>query len=385
MDKISVNRDSICDISDLVQIDGHISLTLSDTGVENPSPPKIPNKVKIDNISASNDLPTVASYNCRSLFPKIENFTTDLLERQIDCGFACEIWQQIDNKEHSEKIEELLEMHGLKYISTPRTSKNGGGAAIVVNCERFSVEKLNVIVPNGLEVVYGLLKPKCGTALYKKIILCSFYSPPTARKNRKLADHIVGTLHMLSTQYPNCPIICGGDRNKMDITSILNCGLRLKQINVKPSRQGAILDVIIMNIFRHYNIPYIAPPLNPDNPLTGKPSDHSVPIAVPHRDRHNPPARKYRKQKYRPLPASSVQKFGQWIVDQQWDNISDSISSTDQARCLETLLTEKLDQFCPQKEMKVGTHEKPFISAELKKLSRQKMREYNKRVRLTNI
>ena len=62
-----------------------------------------------------------------------------------------------------------------------------------------------------------------------------------------------------------------------------------------------------------------------------------------------------------------MQKFGQWIVDQQWDNISDSISSTDQARCLETLLTEKLDQFCPQKEMKVGTHEKPFISAELKK------------------
>ena len=39
------------------------------------------------------------------------------------------------------------------------------------------------------------------------------------------------------------------------------------------------------------------------------------------------------------------------------------------------MLTEKLDQ----KEMKVGTHEKPFISAELKKLSRQKMREYNKR------
>ena len=186
---------------------------------------------------------------------------------------------------------------------------------------------------------------------------------------------------MLSTKYHNCPIICGGDRNKMDITSILNCGLRLKQINVKPSRQGAILDVIIMNIFRHYNIPIIAPPLNPDNPLTGKPSDHSVPIAFPHRDRYNPPARKYRKRKYRPLPSSSVQKFGQWIVGQQWDNIgdSDSVSPTEQVRYFESVLSEKLEEFCPQKEMKIGTHEQPFITAELKKLSRQKMREYNKR------
>jgi hypothetical protein len=128
---------------------------------------------------------------------------------------------------------------------------------------------------------------------------------------------MVGTLQMLSTQYPNCPIICGGDKNKMDITPLLNCGLRLKQINLKPSRQGAILDVIIMNIFKHYNLPFIAPPLNPDNPQNGKPSDHSVPIAVPHKDRYNPPVRNYRIHNYRPLPASGVQKFGQWIVGHQ--------------------------------------------------------------------
>ena len=345
-----------------------------------PSPVNCTPNVKIDKISASNNLPTVASYNCRSLFPKIESFKTDILERQIDVGFACEIWEKTENKVHRQEIEKMLELSGLKYISAPRPStKNGGGAAIVVNCERFSCEKLNVIVPDGLEVVYGLLKPKCGTAKYKKIILCSFYSPPTRRKNTKLADHIVGTLQMLSTQYPNCPIICGGDKNKMDITPILNCGLRLKQINVKPSRQGAILDIIIMNIFQHYNLPFIAPPLNPDNPLTGKPSDHSVPIAVPHKDRHNPPVRNYRIHNYRPLPSSGVHKFGQWIVGQQWENIRDNVSPTEQVRCFETLLSEKLDEFCPQKTMKIGTHDKPFITAELKRLDRQKMREYNKR------
>jgi hypothetical protein len=97
----------------------------------------------------------------------------------------------------------------------------------------------------------------------------------------------------------------------------VNCGLRLKQINVKPTRKGAILDVIMMNIFQHYNLPIIAPPLNPDNPDDGKPSDHSVPIAIPHTDRHNPPVRNYRTHQYRPLPVSSVHKFGQWMVGQQ--------------------------------------------------------------------
>ena len=32
-------------------------------------------------------------------------------------------------------------------------------------------------------------------------MLCSFYSPPKSRKNQKLTDHLVTTLHMLSTMY----------------------------------------------------------------------------------------------------------------------------------------------------------------------------------------
>ena len=78
---------------------------------------------------------------------------------------------------HKLEIEKMLEMDGLQYISAPRPTRNGGGAAIIVNQERFTCEKLSVIVPDGLEVVYGLLKPRCGTALYKKIIICSFLFP----------------------------------------------------------------------------------------------------------------------------------------------------------------------------------------------------------------
>jgi hypothetical protein len=163
----------------------------------------------------------VATYNLRSLFPKIENLTTDMLERTVDVGFLTEIWENNLNVEHSAEIEKMPEISGLKYISTARPPNAKGvcygGAAIFVNLRKFTVEKLSVHIPNNLEIVWGLLKPKTPSAKFKKIVICSFYSPPNKRRNSKMADHIISTLHMLTSKYPECGIILGADRNYMDI------------------------------------------------------------------------------------------------------------------------------------------------------------------------
>ena len=46
------------------------------------------------------------------------------------------------------------------YISTPRPgARRGGGAALVVNTAHFSISKLNVHIPDNLEIVWGLLRP----------------------------------------------------------------------------------------------------------------------------------------------------------------------------------------------------------------------------------
>ena len=52
---------------------------------------------------------------------------------------------------------------------------------------------------------------------------------------------------MLNSKYPDCPIILGADKNDVNITPILKCGLRLKQLVDTPTRKDKILDVIIMN------------------------------------------------------------------------------------------------------------------------------------------
>ena len=209
----------------------------------------------------------MASYNLRSLFPKVGNFKTDMIERKVDCAFVSEVWEQSEDKGHLAEIEKMLQMDGLQYISTSRPNKkSGGGVALIVNTKNFACEKLKVFIPTNVEAVWGLLTPKSASAIYKKIIVCAFYSPPKSRRNSKLADHIVGTLQMLVTKYPECGIILGADKNTMDIRPILNCGLRLRQEVTQPTRQGKIIDVIIMNLGKFYNLPIIAPPIGPDDP-----------------------------------------------------------------------------------------------------------------------
>ena len=123
-------------------------------------------------------------------------------------------------------MEKMLEFEGLKYISAPRPKNSKGtsygGVALIVNTTKFSCEKLNVIVPSNLEVIWCLVRPKTQSTIFKSIIACSFYSPPNKKKNTKMADHIVSTLHMLKTKYPDSAIILGADKNQMDITPILN-------------------------------------------------------------------------------------------------------------------------------------------------------------------
>ena len=317
----------------------------------------------------------------RSLFPKVRNFKIDMLERNVDVAFVSEVWEASEKKEHALEIEKMMELDGLKYLSKSRpSSKKGGGAAIVINVEKFSIERLDIVIPSNLEVIWGLLKPKSDMPCrFKKIITCCFYSPPKSRKNNKLVDHLVGTLHSLSTKYPGCGIVMGADKNSMNIAPLLNCGLRLRQLVDQPTINGKILDILITNLSGFYNSPIIAPPIQPDDPEKGKPSDHSVPVCSPHTDRYNPPRRTWKLHTYRPLPDSRLRDFGQWLTKHEWAQLSSDLSATEQTSLFENILKDNLDRICPQKTVKIGSQDKAWINTELKKIHRRKSREYIKR------
>ena len=376
---------SVCDraslISDIDQLDGNVSVCSSNSERAR-NPGHSINSYRVNNASVAHHLPVVTVCNMRSLFPKINNFKTDFFERQVDVSLCCEVWQKAESRQHKAEIEQMLEMEGLKYFSTTRPrGKRGGGAAIIVNTDKFKVEKLDIQIPHHLEIVWALAKPKADEALFKRIILCSFYSPPRSRLRNKLKDHMIGTLQMLTAKYPDCGILVGGDKNKMDISSLLNCNLKLKQIVNRPTRKQEILDIVLTNLFPFYNAPVILPPVQPDVPGQGVPSDHSVPICVPHTDPNNPPTRVYRTITSRPLPDSKIRDFGQWLTSESWESITDIADPTEQVEVFEKLITQKTNEHFPLKVTKLGVGDAPFMTSELKTLKRRRMNEYKKHLK----
>ena len=112
-------------------------------------------------LEKSTQLPVIAVSNLRSLMPKVNSFVEDMHQRDIGVALLTEVWEKAQKKKHIFQIDKMLHMEGLKYISTPRPSaKRGGGAAIVAPIEKFNLEKLEILIPHNLEVVYGLLRPK---------------------------------------------------------------------------------------------------------------------------------------------------------------------------------------------------------------------------------
>ena len=127
----------------------------------------------------------------------------------------------------------------------------------------------------------------------------------------------------------------------MDISPILNCGLKIRLMVDIRTRGAKTLDIILMNTANYYNSALVVPPIDPDTPSKAKPSDHSVPVCIPHTDRHKPPIRHYRIITYRPLPRSSIVKFGEWITHESWDCMEDVSDTTEQVSLFENLLSEK--------------------------------------------
>ena len=105
------------------QLDGNTSLPMnmnqSVSVSVSPTTPS-PTSTRPDKIFTAGHLRTVASYNFRSLFPKIGNAKNDILEREISVAFCSEIWEKSEKRNHKFKIENMLQSEGLQYISTPR-------------------------------------------------------------------------------------------------------------------------------------------------------------------------------------------------------------------------------------------------------------------------
>ena len=152
-------------------------------------------------------------------------------------------------------------MKNITYMSTPRPgARRGGGAGIATHTSKFNVTKLNIHIPKPLEVIWALVKPVKQMGSIKKIIACSFYSPPNSRKNKQLVEHIANTYSFLKIQHPDASVIISGDKNSLDDTLLLSLNPQFRQIVTKNTRKGSLLTIVITDLHKFYRVPVIIPP-----------------------------------------------------------------------------------------------------------------------------
>ena len=335
-------------------------------------------------IAASSELPTIAVTNFRSLGPRINNVKDDILSRDIDILIGSETWQKDSNQKLKDDIQELLEIYGIEYISCPRPNKKrGGGVAILVNTVRFSITKINILVPSKLEVVWGLLRPKVlsKNAIFKEYIFAGIYSPPNYKKNNALQTHLITTMHHLLTLHPQAAYCIAGDHNSLPLQQILDALPHCKQAVTKNTYKDKILDVLLWNMSQYFCVPYIAKAVDPDNILSHVPSDHDCAVAVPLAGA-GPEARtrEYSIKKNRPLPESGIRDMGLWLSDIQWEAVMrPDFSPGEQDQVLRSALQHKVNEIFPEKTVRISNQDVAFITSDLKKLQRYIKREYKSR------
>ena len=150
------------------------------------------------------------------------------------------------------------------------------------------------------------------------------------------------------TQYPKAGLVIGGDKNNLNISSLLIGIPGLRQLVTKPTYNAKVLYIILTNLHQMYAVPIIVPPVPADDPCGGAPSDHSTAIALPLSADNMNQHREYVTKVSRPLPDSGIREFGQWIGNKEWTEI-ENMSPTEQVTIFEKSVQEKVNVIFPKK------------------------------------
>ena len=396
-------NDSI--LSDIVQIDGNISLNTSNFSdisqliynVENcPIPVIISSRSQLplpinrkpclvtikrsNKLLAAVQLPIVVNLNPRSIYNKADAFKT--MMEQLDCSvcFISESWDR-----QSLGLEKIINIEGHRIIKNVlQRSGKGGKPALVISEKNYFIKELCpdvITVPPKIEAVWALLTPKAGGSkgAIRHIAVCSYYYTEKTKRS-EFVDHVSEAYNLLSAKYsPGLHFILAGDTNRLHLKSILNLSPNLSQVVNIPTRNNpdATLDTITSTLAKYYQPPFTLPPLDNDSASSGKPSDHLIVVWKPI-SANEPIRRTYKNVTFRPLPESGLLLFGGWLKSQDWQIIFQSTTAHEKAEKLQTILLEQLNKFLPLKTEKICSEDAPWFNSNLKKLDRSRKREYTK-------
>ena len=327
-------------------------------------------------------LPKICNLNPRSIYNKIEEFKVFIQEEQVDCVFISESWER-----ENLLLEDIINLSNFEVVSNVSQRKGGGGRpAIVVNHEKFDVLNITntlVQIPWGVEAVWAILTPKQVNfdSKIRNIACCAFYSPPGSNQKKLLLDHFSDAYNLISKKYNSgLEFIIAGDANHLKLNSILNLNPRFCQIVRDYTRLNppALLDPVVTTMSSYYQVPKCLPPLDPDDEVSGKKSDHLIVIAEPISEINNSCGRDYKTVTTRPISKTGISLMKHWMMNQTWSDVYSSVSAHKKAEVFNDLLIDAFERFFPEKTKQFCNNDQPWMTCKLKDLDRKRKRIYHR-------
>lgn len=333
-------------------------------------------------VVTATQLPLVINLNPRSVYNKKDEFRTMMKQLEVDLCTMSESWDR-DNL----CLEDIIQMEGYEIIKNVLQRRGKGGKpALIINKEKYHIKKLCptvLTVPPTVEATWALLTPKIQVnSEVKHIAVASiYYAKRTKRKD--FVDHICEAYNVLSAKYgQGLHFIISGDFNRLNINPILNMSPSLKQVVSIPTRTNpeATLDKIITTLSKFYLPPTTLPPLDNDVEGNGKPSDHLIVEWRPINQNVNRKPN-YKVITFRPLPESGMLQFKQWLETETWQSLYLKETAHGKADLLQRTLLAKMEEFLPQKTLKLNEDDMQWVTSEVKRFDRLLKREYRKHKR----
>ena len=206
--------------------------------------------------------------------------------------------------------------------------------------------------------------------------MCSiFLHQPKSKFKKQTLNHIIETIHYVRSKNDNNINFCFfADINKTNISDILDSYGALQQVVTEFTRKQEILDVILTDLHTKYHGPICLPPLQADQVNQGKDSDHTVVFFPPIPGRDKQTKREYKLIKVRPIPEAKIIDMGLAIGRYPWEDVLSAPDAESKVQKFHSIIRSFLDEFFPEKQLKISKFDKKWFCPKLRTLHRKKQR-----------
>ena len=287
-------------------------------------------------------------------------------KNQIDIGVFSETWATdsiINNLEL--EFNQFSKYHFVRQ----NCLKPSGGLSIFVN-SIIPSNKLEIKVPDHLEVLYVSVRPKKLPRLVSNIVLCAVYYPGStseyAPPQDDLISHLIESIHSLQNKYSNPLIVLLGDFNDLKLTGLCK-SCKLKQVVKVPTRGDVTLDLILTNTDNHF---YKEP-----TSLAGiGKSDHLCVLFVPKLHIKNVNVKK--KIPIRRFKQSAILEFGAWITRFDWSVLFQIKDVNQKVLYFSAITWAMVELLFPLQTITVSDSDKVWMTSKIKGLIKQRQKAH---------